>query len=151
MHRLSFIAGADSDEELSVHGNVVESRSFDILSESSQSEHRKQCSTSGPVVSSFLSENNETGVSQSHAEKFTQRISKEDIEELVHAITEIQSSVSQSESLLTLAGHSGKCFRLRKLQVYNVTKHHEALLFYKEEISFIKDECSQKIENNRYA
>ena len=80
--------GPDSDEEPSNGKTAADTASFDVIPSSSTVSHDDApYSSSAPPLSSTDSE----GLG------YRQQVSKEDIEQLVQAITEVQSSVTKTE------------------------------------------------------
>lgn len=102
-------SGTESDDE-SCGGSkaVTETESFDVIPFQSGG---SQDSTS----SSSAAHSNDTLVSG--GQRFSQQISREDIDNLVQAITEVQSSVIKSEGLR----RNGRLIRLRSLLILKQT------------------------------
>ena len=105
---LSFLSAGESDEEPCLDMRTPESQSFDLIS--SQSEHsqtREPHSSLDPALGGSK-EQSETEASLPRARTFKQQISQNDIEDLVQAITEVQTSVYRSGSQQVLANENGK-------------------------------------------
>ena len=104
----SFLSACESDEEPTLDTKTTESQSFDLISSlSERSQTREPHSSIDPAVGDSK-EQSGTEASLPHARTFKQQISQNDIEDLVQAITEVQTSVYRSGSQQVLANENGK-------------------------------------------